>query len=244
MRIYILGSGAMGRAMAYGLRESGIEVVIVGRTQTSIQSMHDAGFETEIYGANYDITGKNIILAFKPYAFSEVCKILSGKAAVCVSVLARTTLSELKSSLRALKYAVALPNLAAEFGASITPFIGDDAASEILNGFGASEKFDSEREFAAAGTIVGCGPAYLALVAESLANGAVKQGVKSDAAYKLVNGLFESVAKLLKTSHPALLKDAVCSPAGVTIEGVAKLEECGIRSAFIQAVEASSQKQK
>lgn len=243
MKIYILGSGAMGSAMAYGLRNSGFEVVVVGRTKTSVENMKKAGFEIEIYGASYDITSKNVILAFKPYALSEVSKILSGKAAICVSVLARTTLSELKTSVRSLKYAVCLPNLAAKFGASITPFIGDEATSEILNGFGASVKFESEREFTAAGTIAGCGPAYLALVAESLAAGAVKQGVNSNAAYRVVNGLFESAAKLLATMHPALLKDAVCSPAGTTIEGVAKLEECGVRSAFIKALEASSNKQ-
>lgn len=243
MKIYILGSGAMGKAMAFGLRDSGFEVIIVGRTKASISELKKLGFETELYGDKYDITGKNIILAFKPYALEVVSKILNGKAAICVSVLARTDLTTLKSSIRALKYSVCLPNLAAKFRASITPFMGDEVASDIINGFGQSVKFESEREFTAAGVISGCAPAYLAVVAESLANGAVQQGVKSASAYKLVSGLFDSVAKLLCDTHPAILKDAVCSPAGTTIEGIAKLEEYGVRSAFIKAVEASSNKQ-
>lgn len=243
MKVYILGNGAMGRAMAFGLKDSGFEVVIVGRTRASMADLKKLGFEIELYGEKYDITGKNIILAFKPYALEVVSKILSGKAATCVSVLARTDLKTLKSSIRALKYAVCLPNLAAKFKASMTPFIGDESASEIINGFGQSVRFESEREFVAAGVISGCAPAFLAMVAESLANGAVQQGVKSDSAYKIVSGLFDSVSKLLNDAHPALLKDAVCSPAGTTIEGIAKLEECGIRSAFIKAVEASSNKQ-
>nr|MBP3724174.1 pyrroline-5-carboxylate reductase [Campylobacter sp.] len=243
MKVYILGSGAMGKAMAFGLKDSGFDVVIVGRTRTSVMELKKIGFETELYGERYDITGKNIILAFKPYALELVSKMLIGKAAICVSVLARTDLATLKSSIRSLKYAVCLPNLAAEFRASITPFIGDEAANEIINGFGQSVRFESDREFTAAGVISGCAPAFLAMVAESLANGAVAQGVKFESAYKLVSGLFDSVSKLLGNTHPALLKDAVCSPAGTTIEGVAKLEECGIRSAFIKAVEASSNKQ-
>ncbi len=244
MTVYILGSGAMGSAMAYGLRNSGFEVVVVGRTATSISNLKKDGFKCEIYGESYDISGKTLILAFKPYALEDAAKRLSGKATLCISVLARTTVDTLKKHVRAGAYAVCMPNLAARWNASITPFIGGDAASEILNGFGECVKCDSESEFAAAGVIAGCAPAYLALVAGALASGAVAEGLNANAAHKAVKGVFESTAKMLANSHPALLIDAVCSPAGTTIEGVAQLESAGVRGAFMAAVKASAGKQK
>ena len=102
----------------------------------------------------------------------------------------------------------------------------------------------SKSEFDAAGIISGCAPAFLALVAEALVNGAIRGGVRAKDANELVSGLFDSVRVLLASSHPALLKESICSPAGTTIEGIAKLEEKGVRSAFIEAVAASLNKQK
>ena len=102
----------------------------------------------------------------------------------------------------------------------------------------------SKSEFDAAGIISGCAPAFLALVAEALVNGAIRGGVRAKDANKLVSGLFDSVRVLLASSHPALLKESICSPAGTTIEGISKLEEKGVRSAFIEAVMASLNKQK
>ncbi len=132
-----------------------------------------------------------------------------------------------------------MPNIAAKFNFSVTPFIsdGDDnTIVEILNGFGKCVKLETKNELDAASVLAGCAPAYLALVAEALSNAGVLEGLKKDDANFLVNGLFDGFAKLLKSSHPALIKESVCSPAGTTIEGVAKLEECGVRHAFLQAV--------
>ena len=137
-----------------------------------------------------------------------------------------------------------MPNLAAAKNASITPFLGDESLSEIISGFGKAVKMASKSEFDAAGIISGCAPAFLALVAEALVNGAIRGGVRAKDANELVSGLFDSVRVLLASSHPALLKESVCSPAGTTIEGIAKLEEKGVRSAFIEAVAASLNKQK
>ncbi|EAI4415207.1 pyrroline-5-carboxylate reductase [Campylobacter fetus] len=247
MKIYILGGGNMGTAMAYGLKNSGFDVIIVCRDKEKLANFKKIGFCAEIYGKSYDIKDKNIILAVKPYALSSVSNLLSGEAKVCISVLARTGIEMLNSSIKAKNYAVCLPNIAAKFNSSVTPFIsdGDDnTIVEILNGFGKCVKLETKNELDAASVLAGCAPAYLALVAEALSNAGVLEGLKKDDANFLVNGLFDGFAKLLKSSHPALIKESVCSPAGTTIEGVAKLEECGVRHAFLQAVKASAKKQR
>lgn len=245
-KIYILGSGAMAKAMALGLKNSGFNVVLVSRAKLDFEGFKESlkGVENELYGSNYDIEGKDIILAFKPYALSDVASKLSGKAKRVLSVLARTDLASIKEAIKAQNHAICMPNLAAAKNASITPFLGDESLSEIISGFGKAVKVESKGEFDAAGIISGCAPAFLALVAEALANGAVKGGVRAKDAHELVSGLFDSVRALLASSHPALLKESVCSPAGTTIEGVAKLEEKGVRSAFIEAVTTSLNKQR
>ena len=62
-----------------------------------------------------------------------------------------------------------------------------------------------------------------------------------DLSLNLTQGLFESVNALLKHEHPALIKENICSPAGVTIKGIKALEEKAVRAAFIEAIDRSSE---
>ena len=75
---------------------------------------------------------------------------------------------------------------------------------------------------------------------EALADAAVKHGIPRATAYRMVSQVFAGTAKLqLETgSHPGAMKDAVCSPGGTTIRGVAELEAAGLRSALIRAIDA------
>ena len=74
---------------------------------------------------------------------------------------------------------------------------------------------------------------------ESLADAAVKHGIPRATAYEMVSQMVAGTAKLqLATGmHPGAMKDAVCSPGGTTIKGVAELEAAGMRSAFIRAID-------
>ena len=77
-------------------------------------------------------------------------------------------------------------------------------------------------------------------VKKALADGAVKHGVPRAAAYQLASQMLAGTAKLkLATGqHPGVMKDAVCSPGGTTIIGVAALERAGLRSSVIEAIDA------
>ncbi len=90
------------------------------------------------------------------------------------------------------------------------------------------------------GAVSGCGPAFMDLMMESYADAAVKYGISRDMAYRLVSQTMLGSAKLqLQTgAHPGVLKDAVCSPNGTTIRGVATLEKCGFRDACISSIDA------
>ena len=98
----------------------------------------------------------------------------------------------------------------------------------------------------AVGAVSSSSPAFVFMFIESLADAGVLGGLKRADAYELAAQTILGSAKLyLDTkTHPAALKDAVCSPAGTTIEGVKVLEEKGFRASVIDAVDAVIEKSK
>ena len=139
-----------------------------------------------------------------------------------------------------------MPNIASSQSKSMTTLTGDvsfhDNAIEILNAIGSTLWLNSEKELDIATALAGCAPAYLAMVAEALCDGAVKEGLTRTDAQKLTTGLFDGFASLLHVQHPALLKESVMSPAGMTAVGVAILEKYAMRFAFMEAIAQSYEK--
>ena len=93
----------------------------------------------------------------------------------------------------------------------------------------------------AGSAVSGCGPAFVALFIEALADGGVECGLPRARALELAAQTVLGTARLLQAteSHPAALKDAVCSPGGTTIAGVHALENGGFRSLAMDAVTAA-----
>ena len=90
----------------------------------------------------------------------------------------------------------------------------------------------------------GCGPAFVAMFIEALGDAAVKHGVARADAYRMASQMIVGTGKLQLASgqHPGAMKDAVCSPGGTTIAGVAELERKGFRGAVIDAIDAIQNK--
>ena len=90
----------------------------------------------------------------------------------------------------------------------------------------------------------GSGPAYVAIVVESLADGGVRMGLDRATAMTLAVQTVLGSAMLIRETgvHPGQLKDMVASPGGTTIAGIAALEEGGARWTFISAVEKATER--
>ncbi len=244
-----IGNGAMALALAKGLKSS-YAIEVVGRSDKRLAEFEeDLGSPAEKYLLeDFDISGKTIILCVKPANILSVGKQLRGKASLLYSVLAGTTIQTLTSNIEADATVRAMPNLAATVGRSMTTLTGNTASQEralaLFDAIGSTLWVNSEKELDIATALAGSGPAYLTLIAEALADGAVKEGIKRSDAMTLMRGLFDGFAALIQDEHPALLKDAVMSPGGTTAAGYAALEKAGVRHGCIDAISSAAKRAK
>lgn len=247
--ITFIGNGNMALSIAKGLKDN-YNIEVVGRNLQNLEKF-EQDLDTQIQKSpleDFDVTDKTVILCVKPANVEEISTKLKGQARVIYSVLAGTSIGKLRQNLNPHAVVRAMPNLAASVHKSMTTLTGDtnfkEEAEALFSAIGSALWLTSEKEIDIATALAGSGPAYLALVAEALADGAVKQGLKRDDAMSIMRGLFGGFGKLIQGVHPAILKDGVMSPGGTTAAGYAALEEANVRNGCIKAVEEAYKKAK
>ena len=144
-----------------------------------------------------------------------------------------------------------MPNTPVAVGQGLTlycanPLVSPEELGDFLNDMEFSGALDRIPEylFDSAGTVTGCGPAYIYMFLEAMADGAVACGVPRKQAmdYAAMTMLGAAEMVLQTGQHPGALKDAVCSPGGSTIAGVKALEDGGFRSAVMNCIMAASKR--
>lgn len=191
-----------------------------------------------------------VILACKPYQTEKALQglELSGKA--LVSIVTGWTFAQFKRLLgEGARVQCIMPNTPVKVGRGTILLAEEndlterecETLREMLSTVATLIELPEEK-IPAACAISGCGPAFLYMVIEALGDAGVKNGLSRRAAYELAAGTLIGAGEMVlrdPDAHPGALKDAVCSPGGTTIRGVAALEEAGMRSAFIKAVDAT-----
>ncbi len=147
----------------------------------------------------------------------------------------------------------AMPNTPSALGAGAAAlcrgrFVSEEQmelAKRIFETVGRSVVVDEKHMDAVTG-LSGSGPAYIYIIIEALAEAGVKVGLPRDIATQLAAQTAFGAAKMvLETGyHPALLKDAVTTPAGCTVDGILELEEGGLRVTLIKAVMRATERAK
>lgn len=191
-----------------------------------------------------------VVVAVKPYQVAAVLEPLreSLLGKVVLSVAAGMTFDAYEEILAPGTHHVStVPNTPVSVRQGI--FVCEDRDSltdeerglldELLGSVGIVVRVDTAH-MGVAGTIAGCGPAWACMVVEALGDAGVKHGLTRAQAYRLAGQMVAGTGAMLIASgeHPGVLKDAVCSPGGTTIKGVAALERAGLRAALIDAVDA------
>ncbi|MBR5516640.1 MAG: pyrroline-5-carboxylate reductase [Firmicutes bacterium] len=254
-KLGFIGMGNMAQALVKGFVASGKvkgeDVYAYAPTQDKLAR------NCESLGINHCLALENVVdecdtifVACKPYQIEEVVsqlgKKLCGKS--ILSVAASWDFDKFKGVVPAsTKIQCIMPNtpVAVAEGVLLVAEENDwdkedrNELMELLGSVGRVVELPT-RLMDAGMAISGCGPAFVDMIIEALADGAVKNGLQRAQAYQLVSQTLVGSAKLqLETGkHPGQLKDEVCSPGGWTIKGVASLEKSGIRTAFIEAIDA------
>ena len=190
-----------------------------------------------------------IVLATKPASYEGILHLIAPElAGKILLLLAPNFKLECAQNIVGADVFVAraMPNVAASIGVSATALCYgeyfDEASREIVRALAAKiGKFYEidEASFAAFTGIAGSLPAYVCAFIEAAADAGVRGGLPRALCYDAVAAAVEGTARLLQSGkRPSELKDAVCSPAGTTIEGLAALEAAGFRAAVMAAIEA------
>ena len=257
-RIGFLGAGNMGEALVKGLVEARVvaaDAIIVSDARDDRLVDMERRYGVRIAKSNVDLVRESdvVVLAVKPQimapVLSEVASSLSRRHLV-ISVAAGMTTATLHKmvgkDIRLIRVMPNTPALVLEGATAIAKATGLEpgdleTAQEIFGAVGKVVVLDEVLMDAVTG-LSGSGPAYVALVIESLADGGVKMGLDRVTAMTLATQTVLGAAKLLLETgtHPGQLKDMVSSPGGTSITGVAALEEGGIRTTFIKAVERAT----
>lgn len=206
---------------------------------------------------NIDVANESdiIILSIKPNIYEKVLAEIKDKVkegAIIIGIGAGISSEFLKNSLNeGTKYLKVMPNTPALVGEGMSAISSSnnlddkelEEVVEVIGAFGKVEILDEELidGFTA---IAGSSPAYVYMMIEALADGAVLEGLPRKQAYTIAaQAILGSAKMVLETSmHPGELKDNVCSPGGTTIAAVASLEENNFRSTLIEAVVACADK--
>ena len=197
-----------------------------------------------------------IVLTIKPQYYSGVCEQIKGLLTpdhVVITVAPGFSIEEMKGLLNGhIKVVRTMPNTPALVGEGVTALcydqqlIKNDEAAVIQECFGAFGKSFKVEEYQmnAIVALSGSSPAYGYLFIEAMADAAVKFGIPRSMAYEMaarsIKGACEMVIETKE--HPGVLKDAVTSPGGTTIEAVVKLEETGFRHSIISGMTACYEK--
>lgn len=250
-----IGMGNMAQALAQGFIASGAlkgeRVFAYAPHQEKLRANAERiGFQPVASLTELAAAADTLVMACKPYQIesvvAELGDALSGKA--LVSIAAGWDFARYESVLlQSTRFQFVMPNTPAMVREGVLLFeektsLEKAERQELMDLFstvGVVEVVPS-RLMSAAGTVTGCGPAFVDLMIEAYADAAVKYGVPRAQAYALVAQMVKGSAVLaLETKEqPGVLKDAVCSPGGTTIRGVCSLEEDGFRAACIHSIDA------
>ena len=261
MKIGFIGLGNMAGAMIGGMLGKGLanaeDIVGSARTEATRNRIQEK-YAIKTVGDNRQTAeaADILFLAVKPLVLAEVIDEIRNSVrpeCLIVSIAAGRSLGWLKEAFgrEELKIVRGMPNTPALVMEGCTGICaGEEVSGEALDrvvalmeSFGRASVVP-ERLMDAVVGVSGSSPAYVFLLIEAMADGAVAAGMPRKQAYEFAaQSVLGSAKMVLETGlHPGELKDMVCSPGGTTIQAVKVLEEKGMRAAVMDAVEACIEK--
>ncbi|HEX2044844.1 MAG TPA: pyrroline-5-carboxylate reductase [Gaiellaceae bacterium] len=256
-KVAVLGAGKAGEALIAGVLSSGWrnadEIVATARHQERLDGL------VERYGIGATRSNTEavrdaaiVVVAVKPQDIEELLAEIAGaltpeQTVISIAAAIPTSLIERHLSER-VPVVRAMPNTPVTVHEGMAGIAAgtyaEEAhlarAEEVLRSVGRSVRVD-EGYMDAITAVSGSGPAYFALLAESMIEAGILLGLSREVATDLVVQTMLGTAKLLRDEkmHPVELREMVTSPGGTTIAAIRELEQAGVRAAFLNAIQAA-----
>jgi pyrroline-5-carboxylate reductase len=247
MKVGLIGSGNMARAMARGWGEP---VLCTDSGSGSAQALVDeVGGERVASNRELAERVELVVLCHKPYHLEAVAQELKGLETPVASVLGGTSQARLQQAYPQSQVFSIMPNTPVEIRQGVVLYTERDPQgldrqleARVLELFGRLGRVVTlpERLVSPASAITSVGPAYQALLAEAQVDAGVRKGLESRIASELITATMSGSAALIEAKgyDTLAVRREVTSPGGSTARGLEALEASGIRAAFQDAIEA------
>jgi len=261
-KIGVIGTGNMGEALISGLiyAKSSVSknIICSDVRKEKLKSVKDAyGVFTTTSNIDVVKASEIVIYAIKPQIMASILKETASHldmSKVIISIAAGVPLAAIESCLnKDLRLIRVMPNIAASVKEGAAGIAAGKHATKndlklakaIFDSVGKSIIIEEELMDAITG-LSGNGPAYIFLIVDALADAGVKMGLSREDALLLSSQTVLGAAKLLldTAEHPGKLKDKVTSPGGTAIASLHTIEEGGLRTTLINAVEVGTNRSK
>lgn len=250
------GAGAMGDALVRGWIAAG--AVPADRIALTARDPGRASARAVALGVRAAATNlaaaasaRIVVLCVKPGQWRDVAVELQGRlpaTAVLVSIVAGVSIASLQEAFGHPAVVRCIPNLACRVSQGVVPWVASQAVAvawrreieRLLSALGTAVPVGDERDLDLATPVSSAGPALVFLFMEALIDAAVHAGLSRGDAERMVIATVRGSAQLAEGAGESLqtLRAQVTSPAGVTAECIAALEQRGFRSALDGAVAA------
>lgn len=255
----ILGCGTMGTAVLSAVLNAefspypGRIICCTGSeaSASKLQSTFGSKIETSYGDRNIEAfrSADLIILGCKPFMVEKVMSSVGEDSSkkLIISLVAGWTIDQLQRY--SPNIARVMTNTPLKFGCGMAVVslsseleIYEDLVFKLINPIGKAIKLP-EKNMDAATSLVGSGPAFCLLFMESMVEGAVNMGMPYLAARECAAKVMEGTARMcIETGeHPAVLKNAVCTPGGTTIGGLMVMEDKAVRSGISRGVQEAAE---
>jgi pyrroline-5-carboxylate reductase len=246
VKLGFIGAGNMASALARGIGEP---VLVADIDASKAQALAEE-LGGEAVGSNAELAERAdaIVLCHKPKQLDEVADQVSGHAHVVISILAATPTAELERAYPGVPVYRFIPNIPAEVRQGVLCYVPGTRAKDgpeqevlaLLGRAGAIIPLGSEPLIEPAMALMSCGPAFMALVAESFAGAGAAHGLAPDEAMRMTVETMAGTAAYLREHayDTGAVKLRVATPGGTTERGLIALEEHGLADVCRAAVDA------
>lgn len=259
-RIAFIGGGMMAEAILKGMLHKEIaepEMIILSDPSAGRREYLQKTYKVNTTGCNAEAVKSAgfVILAVKPQVADaaitkEVADAIPQNTTV-LSIMGSVNLDKLHKLVPGHAVIRVMPNTPLAVGCGMTAIAPDENVSEEMLDvakavFGSCGEIEiiAESAIEAIAAVSGCGPGYVFMMIDALADAGVNAGLPRAMAIKLAAQTFAGSGKMVLDTglHPAVLRDQVTSPGGTTIAGIHALENRGVRAAIYDAVLAAMQR--